>query len=282
VRLPQGKKSTVTVEQIGGALCVRKEYNDNGDPREKCLRETAFYTCYAGLPFLPKLLESRPPAHILIELLRGEPASTWHRDKAPEEIADLSRAHGRNIGGFLKHVPSDAVRKSARKVFPGGLTLKAVAARTLGLVADHLARDPAFDLPELHGSVDRAREVLNMHGFWGEEVLCKLDWNAGNTIVSDGKIAGYVDFEQSFFANRATFVGTVADHINVLSWPEVRAGIEEICGDLPAPEAQYAAACFSMCRKILGCCGHGRIGYFTPERLLRKFETLRALLARRE
>jgi len=275
VNLPQGKKSTVSVEMVDGAPCVRKEYNDNGDPHEKCLRETAFYAYYAGLPLVPRLLKSRPPTHILIDLLRGEPVSTWHGGRTPAEVEELSRIHGRNVGGFLQHVPSDDALASAREGFPGGLTLRAVAERTLSVVADHLEANEKFDLPELHRTVDRAREVLNVDGFWGEEVLCKLDWNAGNTIVAGGEITGYVDFEQSFFANRAVFVGTVIDHINVLSWPNVRAGIGEVCGDLPPVETQYAAACFSMCRKMLGCCGNGRIRYFTPERLLRKFAAMR-------
>jgi hypothetical protein len=209
---------------------------------------------------MPRLVESSPPTHILIELLRSEPISVWHKGKSPDEIKKLSRAHGRNVGRFLQHVPSDEATASARENFPGDLALKEVAERTLGVVADHLKRNAAFDLPELHGALARAREALSIDGFWGEEVLCKLDWNAGNTIVADGKIIGYVDFEQSFFANRAIFLGTVIDHINVLSWLEVREGIGEVCGDLPSPQAQYAAACFSMCRKILGCCRDGRIG----------------------
>jgi hypothetical protein len=281
LNLPQGKKSTVSVEHHDGVACVRKTYNDNGDPREKCVRETAFYTCYAGLSFVPRLLESRPPSHVLIELLRGEPLSTWHQGRTPAEVEDLSRAHGRNVGGFLRHVPSDDALASAREDFAGGLALSAVAEHTLGVVEDHLRANQEFDLPELHGAVERARGSLNVEGFWGGEVLCKLDWNAGNTIVEDGRIAGYVDFEQSFFANRAVFVGTVVDHINVLSWPHVRDGIAAVCGDLPPVETQYAAACFSMCRKILGCCRDGRIRYFTPERLLRKFAAMRELVAPR-
>jgi len=275
VKLPQGKKSSVAVEAFDGIACVRKTYNDNGDPREKCLRETAFYAYYAGLTLIPRLIESRPPTNVLVELLRGEPLSTWQQGRPRAEVEDLSRDHGRNVARFLQHVPPAGALAAARQDFPGGLGLYEVAGHTLGVVADHLAANAEFDLPGLHGAVDCARAAPGIAGFWGQEVLCKLDWNAANTIVEGGEITGYVDFEQSFFANRLIFVGTVIDHINVLSWPRAREGIEELCGDLPSPEMQYAAACFSMCRKILGCCRDGRIGYFTPERILAKLEKMR-------
>ncbi len=278
----QGKKSEVSAETIDGELCIRKQYNDNGNPRDKCLRETAFYNCYAGVPGLPRLIADSCPTHIVIEYVQGEPLSVWHRGKSEKQLDELSRAYGRHIGLFLLHEPASATMESIRREFPGDTSLATLADRMFAALRSHLKAEPAFDLPALHRAVEKAGDILALSGFWGEEALCKLDWNAGNTIVASDGISGFVDFEQSFFGNRAVFVGTVIDHINVLRWSEVRKGIESARGPLPSVDVQYSAACFSMCYKILGACRNGEITYFTPERLLWKFEDMRRTIERAE
>jgi hypothetical protein len=282
MKLPQGKKSKVTVDTAGGKAVVRKAYNSNGDPSTKCQREVAFYRWYEGVAGVPRLHAAECPTHILIELLDGTPLSVWHADKSESEIAALSLDHGRNMASFLHHSPADALSVSIKKNFPDMTDFRSVVDSTLSTVETYVNGNPGFDRPEIRQIVRLSRSVVETTAFWGQEILCKLDWNSGNVIVKDGSIAGYVDFEQSFFGNRIAFVGTLIDHINVLSWPQVRRGIESCGHVMPPANLQYAAACFSMCYKIRGCCRDGKITYFTPERLLVKFQEMRAMIEKAE
>lgn len=277
--LPQGKKSTVHVQDIAGRPGVRKVYNHHrGSPRGKCLRETAFFRHYRGLKAVPNLLEVANPTHILMDLVPGEPLSACHKAMSSAEIAALSAEHGKCIGDFICHESTPAAWERVRSNYPDGRDLAAVLERAQATVLDAFQHNPTFDIPALQRAIAQAAKVVLIEGDWGREALCKLDWNAGNMLVLDGRISGYVDFEQSFVGNRLAFVGTVIDHINVLNWHEARRGIEGRCGPLPSSEMQYAAACFSMCVKISECCHGGKISFFTPERLLVKFRDMKKMI----
>lgn len=280
--LPQGKKSTVTVETTECGIAVRKSYNDNGDPAAKCAREVAFYRWYEALGAIPRLLECKCPTSILVERLTGTPLSDWQQGKSDATVASVSTQHGSNVAAMLQHALPEDVRSQILCEFPGEASLRSMAGATLEIVQAHVDNNPDFDIPEIREALLAARRVLDVGGFWGEEVLCKLDWNAGNTIVDGDTISGYIDFEQAFLGNRLIFIGTVIDHINILSWPNVVMGLQEP-GIVVLPAAQqYAAACFSMCYKIRGCCRDGEITFFTPQRLVSKFQSMKRMIEEAE
>ena len=274
MKLIQGNKSQVSLELVDGLPCVRKRYNDNGDPRKKCLRELAFYRWYAGLSAIPKLVAHDCPIAITLERLEGMPLSVCHQALTQMQLNALSHAHGHHMGQFLRHEPSSAVEAAARQNFPGSHDIETLVAHMVDVIGKHLDANPEFQREEIRHAVESTQRVLALDRFWGEPTLCKLDWNASNVLVNNGTISGYIDFEQAFFGNRIVFIGTIIDHINVLSWTHVRRGIEAACGALPSVEIQKAAANFSMCYKLVGCCHDGKITFFTPERLVTKFSAM--------
>lgn len=282
--LHQGKKSNVSLIDRDGMDCVLKRYNDIGDPNVKCHREVAFYEWHHACDSLPDLIEVDCPNSILMSRLAGEPIASWHKSASTDDLRRISYEHGGLLSDLLRHKPAQRQASNAinRLSSSGISTWEKFAAIVLQNVEDYFCMNAAFDRPELRQRVDMAASVISLDGFWGETVVCKLDWNPGNIIVDGNNISGYVDFEQSFRGNRLAFLGTVIDHISVFDWTSTRLGLIDGLGDMPAAYELEAAATFSMCYKIHGCCHDGKIGFFEPNRLLEKFQTMPSMIYRAE
>ena len=198
--LPQGNKSVVVSQVKSGKACVWKEYNDNGLRSIKCRREVAFYEWFRGIEAIPQLVEVACPKGIWISRVPGEQLASWVRNAAPVDRVRVSQQHGQLLGGLLTHSPDDDRKTAALELLEasGAVAWESFAKQTIDNVHNHFTADTRFDTLELHQAAERAATIIATKGFWGEPIVCKLDWNAGNTLIASNDISGYVDFEQSF------------------------------------------------------------------------------------
>lgn len=273
--LPQGNKSTVEMQIRNGNNCICKKYNNNGSKEVKFNREIAFYKWFQGIESIPKIEEIDFPNAIWMNYLSGEQLTSW-AIKNDHMLEQISRNHGKLISEFIKHEPIKNQRSDAMDLLnkSGANSWCEFAKNVISKVQKYFFMDSNYNIPEILTIIECAKQVIETDGYWGRDTVCKLDWNAGNIIIFNNEIKGYVDFEQSFQGTRLIFLGTIIDHINILNWRFVKDGLSDKFEALPSNNQLLNASAFSLIYKIHGCCNDGKILFFTPNGILNKWKHL--------
>ena len=205
--LPQGRKSLVEVMPDGNT--VRKTYNSNGDPATKYRRELGFYLNYAGSGLIPKLRDFEQNRHILIERVTGQrladilPLSIERVEALAEDyVEQLLRMfdHGSSLSDQFKEYYYDGC---------GAQDNLEALIEDLGRLSIKYPGNP------LIANLSSSLEGIEI----SEEILIKLDWNAENLFLSEGRIHKIVDFEQAFIGTKSILVGVL---LHNPIWPAAR------------------------------------------------------------
>ncbi len=190
--LPQGNKSTVQLGPDGES--VIKRYNDNGDPREKCKREVAFYRMYGASELLPPLLDSGED-WIRVGLVTEDRLS----DVGVEDRGRFTRSYARALAAiFADAAVPDTAALEACRAGSARVTRNRVIESLLRYAS---AQPQSAILDAIRFSVTRV--VLT------RDLLIKLDWNSGNVFVADGRVARFIDFEQAYVGTAEMLTGAV-------------------------------------------------------------------------
>ena len=195
--LPQGRKSLVEILPDGKT--VRKTYNANDDPAAKYRRELGFYRKYASSYLIPKLRDYEQDQYILIERVTGERLA----DLLPLSVERLEALTQDYVEQLLRLFDQgSSLSDQFKEYYYGGCGAQDnLEALIEGL--DRLSRNYPGNpiLADLVSSLERV-EI-------SEELLIKLDWNAGNLFLSEGRIHKIVDFEQAFIGTKSILVGVL-------------------------------------------------------------------------
>lgn len=205
--LPQGRKSRVEILPDGAT--VRKTYNGNGDPAERFCREVGFYTQYRDSRVVPQLVDYEPGRYITIERVTGQRLV---------EMAPLPHGVTESLADHYVDTLVELFGNST------GVDTEVKQRYYEGQGANDNIRLLIQDLDSLgrryHGHEvidDLRRSVAQVKA--DAELLIKLDWNAENLFVRDGRVHKLIDFEQAFIGTRNILVGIL---LHNPFWPAQR------------------------------------------------------------
>ncbi len=190
--LPQGRKSRVEILPDGKS--VRKTYNREGVPSGKYAREVGFYLHLGASERLPDLIDHEPDQHIVVSLVAGERVADIAHDEGRQR--DLSHDYASAIADLFADRQVDPEIKAQNYLGRGA------SENRDRLVASLTSLATALGHPIIESLIERVSDIEIT-----EELLIKLDWNAGNTFVRHGRIHKFIDFEQAFIGTREILVG---------------------------------------------------------------------------
>lgn len=200
--LSRGRKSDVV--HVKPRSVVRKFYNENGDKREKSLREIGFYLQYGHSKVIPRLVDYHEANYVTIDYLPGRTMSDIGIADESSRI-DLTRRYADSVSALFGNAPpvTDEL-KSKYYDGVGATSCRQMTESQLRGLAPHYSNCAPFQ--ELLARFGKIR-VCN-------ELLIKLDWNSSNTIVGEDGHFAFVDFEQAFIGTKEMLVGILLHNPN--------------------------------------------------------------------
>ncbi len=193
--LNQGRKSYVI--HVNPRSVVRKFYNENGDKREKSLREIGFYLQYGHSNVIPRLVDYHEANYVTIDYLPGRTMSDIGIADESSRI-DLTRRFADSVSALFRNAPT--VTDGLKSKYYDGIGAFSIVEKTVNQLRE-IARHYS-DCQPFKNLLVRAEKTEP-----SSELLIKLDWNSSNTIVRENGQFAFVDFEQAFIGTKEMLVG---------------------------------------------------------------------------
>ena len=194
-QLPQGRKSHVTLCDDG--VLIQKTYNHNGDPERKYLREVGFYKHYADSSLIPDMVEARQDERVIV-LTRAPGIRCSDLLPDPNLRLQISTDYAEKVVDLIS-IGNDV--HSLKQCFYDGFGASAYRDR----VVDILDAYPT-GTQQAEQIIRRLRVSATQINIT-DEILIKLDWNASNVFIDNGRVTQFIDFEQSFIGTREILTG---------------------------------------------------------------------------